>query len=210
MVLVRKPASATEGGELTDGAQTIAGDKTFSGDTTVSGTLDAAGGFAGTGGLATSTQAGLVYKNELVARATTAIFSAASTDNVLVLTKVPQGTYRVTVGAQGILATTDKHAFIEPQVNSVGMRYLNQLAFNVVVGMDTTGLLTNENNVDLRTPCAVGIVDFPLADTSEGVGTNRFHLTINTADAGTDTTVSAPSYALERIGSVDIIGSEWD
>jgi len=39
MVLVRKPASATEGGELTDGAQTIAGDKTFTGDIEVTGNL---------------------------------------------------------------------------------------------------------------------------------------------------------------------------
>ena len=55
MVLVRKPASATEGGELTDGAQTIAGDKTFSGAIAVPGGITASGAPITSGSLRAST-----------------------------------------------------------------------------------------------------------------------------------------------------------
>ena len=146
--------------------------------------------------LATANTAGFVKKNPYVFKVSDQQYTANFT-NVLQIDNLPQGTYKMTLGARQFFTQPDDSSLISPQLNGSGV-FLG--AQGIIVGLSETGGATGENNVVLQGYTFVSIIDAPNA-------TNTFWID-GTITSGSN--MVNPYYILERLENAEEITTEWD
>lgn len=120
-----------------------------------------------------------------------------STTNILPVTNVPQGLYRVTVGARAVRGANDQSSYVKAILNGSDLSALNN--YFVLVGHIGSNSI-GDDSVRIYGLTWVGIAEFPNP-------TNSFHLDITISSSGA---IERPFYILEKLDPYTQITTEWD
>jgi len=124
-------------------------------------------------------------------------YNNTSSTGQLSKTSIPQGVYRVTVGAQQWRQAPDEACYMQPQLNNADVALSG--ANDWYVGYNSTGSLSGEQ-INVLGITSTYILSFSSAS-------NSFDLDIV---AGTNSTIFYPWWSIEKINDETTIASEWD
>ncbi len=139
---------------------------------------------------------GVVVANSIIQKIQNTAYSGSGATGILSLTNVPDGKYKVTVGAQySYRSVSNAQAYIEPQVNGS----------SVSIGSGTWIIGTDDDGSVETEAYNTGYSGTMIIDLANG--TNTFDLDITVTTNGI---LARPWYILEKLENSTEITTEWN
>lgn len=147
---------------------------------------------------ATPINLGLVYKNRILQNETSSSYTT-STSGILSKTSIPDGTYKLTVGADYFYSNNvDQECYIKPQVNNSDVLLPGSTPWTI--GIDDDSGTSFENYIR-------GMSSTRIITLSNGINSLDLDIIITSISSAT---VAKPWYILEKIENAKTITTEWD